>query len=85
MIFILLFLKILFIYILEIGEGRKKEKERSINVQETSIGFLSHSPNQGPGLKPRHVPQPESNRWAFSLQDNAQPTEPYLSGQVSDF
>ena len=45
------FLKILFIYLLERGEG-KGERGR-----ETSMcGCLSHTPNWGPGLQPRHVP-----------------------------
>ena len=33
---------------------RGEEKEKG--VTETSIGCLSHTPNWGPGLPPRHVP-----------------------------
>ena len=34
---------------------REKKRERDIDVQETSISYLSHVPNWGPGLQPRHV------------------------------
>ena len=45
-----------FIYFfLERGEEREKERERNINVWEIPGCFL-HTPNWGPGLKPRHVP-----------------------------
>ena len=46
------FLKILFIHLLERGEGREKGREGSV------YGCLSHAPNWGPGLQPRHVPWP---------------------------
>ena len=46
-----LFIYLLFIiYLLERGEGREKERERNI------YGCLSHIPNRGPNLQPRHVP-----------------------------
>ena len=41
---------------LEWGEGREKEKERNVVVRETWITCLSHVPNWGPDLQPRHVP-----------------------------
>ena len=48
--------KILFYLLLERGEGgRKGEKYRC--VRKTSIGCLLHTPNQGLGWQPRHVPQ----------------------------
>ena len=34
-------------YFLESGEGREKERERSINVQDILIRCLSHAPNRG--------------------------------------
>ena len=43
-------------------EGREKERERNSNVstfvRDTWISCLSHAPNWGPGLQPRHVPWP---------------------------
>ena len=46
-----------FVYLfLESREGRKKKRERNISVQDKLIGCLSHAPNRGPGLQPRHVP-----------------------------
>ena len=39
---------------LERGEGREGEKHQ--RVRDKSIGCLSHAPNWGPGLPPRHVP-----------------------------
>ena len=45
-----------FIYFLERGEGREKEKgKKHPCVRETSIGCLLHTPNWGPGPQPRHV------------------------------
>ena len=39
--------------------GREGERERNMDVQEIHqlVGCLSHAPNQGPGLQPRHVPR----------------------------
>ena len=46
-----------FYLFLERREGRGKEVERNINVQEiTSISCLLHTPNGGPAPLPRHVP-----------------------------
>ena len=46
------------IYLLEIKEGREKERERNINVGEKcqSVAFHMHAPNWAPGLQPRPVP-----------------------------
>ena len=41
----------------EKGEGREKERERNIDVQEKHQFVASHSP-LGPSLQPRHVPWP---------------------------
>ena len=46
-----LFLKILIIYFFRVGEGRVKERERNIDVRETLIGCLWHTPDWGPGLQ----------------------------------
>ena len=49
------FFKKYFIYLfLERGEGKERGRE-------SSIGCLSHAPNWGPGLQPRHVPWPGIN------------------------
>ena len=45
------FKKILFIYFWERGEGRKKHRERNINVWLP----LTCAPHWGPGPQPRHV------------------------------
>ena len=46
-----------FIYLfLERGERRDKEREINIDVWDTSISYLMHTPNRGPGPQPRHVP-----------------------------
>ena len=45
-VFFFFFFKILFIYF-----GREGKEER-----ETSVSFLSHTSNQGPGPQPKHVP-----------------------------
>ena len=59
----------------ERGEGREKEWER-----ETLTGCLSYVPPSG--TKPSLVtcPEQESNQQPFALWDDAQPTEPHLSG-----
>ena len=45
-----------FIYLLlERGEERKKGRETSL-CKRYMIGCLSHAPNWGPGLQPKHVP-----------------------------
>ena len=51
----LYFLKILFIYIQRDEKG-EREGEKHPCVRETSIAWLSHTPNWGPGPQPRHVP-----------------------------
>ena len=38
------------------GREGGKEGEKHWCVRDTSTGCLSHTPNQGPGLQPRHVP-----------------------------
>ena len=54
----IVFFKDLINLFLERGEGREKERERNINVQEIhqSLTCLLHAPNWGPHLQPRHVP-----------------------------
>ena len=51
--FILLF--ILFIF-RERGREGEREGEKHPCVRDTPISCLSHAPNWGPGLSPRHVP-----------------------------
>ena len=52
---IVLFLKKKFIST-ERGKEGEREGEKHRCVGETSIGYLSHTPNGAPGLKPRYVP-----------------------------
>ena len=48
------FLKISFIYFFSEGKGGRK-RGRETSMCKRNIGRLSHSPNWGPGPKPRHV------------------------------
>ena len=71
-------MKILF---LERREGKEKERERNINVQEKEGSVASLTPptrdwTWNPGMGPDQ----ESNQW-HGLQDDAQPTEPRQSAQ----
>ena len=50
------FFKDFIYFFLERGEGMEKEGEKHQCVGDTSISCLSHTPNWGPGLQPRHVP-----------------------------
>ena len=53
----ILFLKILFIYFLERGKGREKDRERNSNV------WLPHAPHTGDlAHNPGMCPEWESNR-----------------------
>ena len=45
-----------YIYLLREGRERGKEGEKHLCTRETSIGCLSHAPNEGPGLQPMHTP-----------------------------
>ena len=69
---------ILFIYFQREGKGgRKKGKE-------TLIGCFSYMPEKELSLQPRHICLDwESNRWPFTLQNDAQPTDPRRSGRYS--
>ena len=40
----------------EMGRVGAREGEKHQCVRDTLAGCLSHAPNQGPGLQPRHVP-----------------------------
>ena len=63
------------------GEGRERERERSTDVQQTSLPSLSPAPNWGSGPQPRHVPQPGIEPATFGSQASAQSTEPHQPGQ----
>ena len=63
---------------LERGEVRKKERKRTINVRnidQLPFRDVAHNPGMFPDRDPNQPP--------VSLRDNAQPTEPHQSGQVS--
>ena len=53
---------ILFIHFLERGEGRNKERERNITVQEKHQSVASHTPvTRGLGCSPGRGPDWKSN------------------------
>ena len=65
------------------GEG---EDERNIDERQTSLGYLSCAPNQGPDShNPGMCPDWELNWWPCGLQGDAQPTEHRSQGGNSDF
>ena len=60
---------------------REKERERNIDVYDTSVGCLSRAPNQGPGPhNPGMCPDWESNLQPFGPQASTQSTEPHQPG-----
>ena len=75
----------LFIIFRERGKEGKSEEEKHGCVKETLIGCLLLHPNQGLTHNPDMCPEQESNWQPFSLQDDAQPTEPHCSGNVFFF
>ena len=70
------FLKYFIYLFLEREEGREKERERNVN----QLPFICTLDHRGLNRQPRLVPGPESNQRPFTLQDDAQPTEPHQSG-----
>ena len=74
--FSVIFLKRLYLFILERGEGKAKERERNIDwlpFAHTPIGNLARNPGMCHDW--------ELNRQPLALGDNAQPTEPRRPGQ----
>ena len=72
-----------FLLILEGGEGREKERESIINGIEKHRWIASCTRPAGnqtrnPGMRPDQ----ETNLRLFSLQDDAQPTEPHWLGPM---
>ena len=55
------------------GGGREGEKHWFVASHTPPTGGLAHNPGM--------CPDGESNWWTLGLWDNAQPTEPYQSGQ----
>ena len=69
-------------YFLEREEGREKERERNINVKEKHQLVAFCMPSTGDTAHNSGMcPDGESNQQPFSLQNDAQPNEPYHSGQ----
>ena len=69
-----------FIYLfLERGEGREKERERNIDVQEIHWSVAFHMPPTG-DPNPGMCPDWESNQQPFGLQAGTQSTEPHQPG-----
>ena len=61
---------------LERGEGREKERERNISMQEIHLLVASHAPPNGDlACNPGMCPDWESNQRPFGLQDDMQPTD----------
>ena len=51
------FFKIIYLFIFrEMGRQGEREGEKHWCARDTSISCLSHAPNWGPGLQPRHIP-----------------------------
>ena len=74
----LLFFKLIYSF-LERGAGREKKGERSINARQKHPSVAPHPClDWGPNSQRRHVPDQESNRLPFALQDDNQPTEPLV-------
>ena len=65
---------------LEREGGREKERERNINRLS-----LTHAPARDQTHNPSMSPDWESNWRPFTLQDDAQPTEPHHSGLDPNF
>ena len=76
-----------FIYLfLERGEGREKERERSINVGEIHQLVAFHMPPTGNlAHNPGMCPDQELNQRPFILWDDAQLAEPHWSGRKHFF
>ena len=75
-----------FIYFLERGEGRDKERERNTDVWEKHRSVTSHLPPTGNlARSPGMCPDWELNRRPFCVQGDAQPTEPQQPGQYNRF
>ena len=58
---------------------RETERERNIDVRETSIGCLLYVPDWGPNLHPSMCPDWELNWQPFALWDDTRATEPHRS------
>ena len=75
-IFAYIFKKILFIYFLERGGGKEKDRKRNINVWSP----LTSPPMRNLAHKPGLCPDWESNLQTFGLQACAQSSEPHNAG-----
>ena len=66
---------------LERGGGKKKEREKNIDMQEVHQSVASHMPPAG-GLacNPGMYPDWELNQWPFGSQASTQSTEPHQPG-----
>ena len=69
-----------YLFILERGEGRERGRDTSMCERYiVQIGCLSHAPNWGPGLQPRHIPWPGIEPVTFGFI-GCQSTEPHQPG-----
>ena len=72
------------LFIFREGEGREKERERNIDVQETYQSVASCMPPSGDlACNPGTCPDWESKQQPFSLQASAQSTEPHQPQLIS--
>ena len=76
------FKNLLFLILEEGKAGRKSKKHR--REWETLVGCLPYTPNQGPNLHPRQVPQPGIKPAILHLQDDALPKEPHQLRQKNN-
>ena len=77
--------KNIYLFILERGEGREKERERNIEVREKHQSIASCTrPIRDGTCNLGMCPAQESNRWLSTLQDDAEPAEPHQSGKGGD-
>lgn len=74
--------KFLFIY-LERQEGREKKREKNIDEREKRW-LAAFRPDWGPKPQPGMCPDRKLNQRPFTLQNNAQPTEPHHPGCHND-
>ena len=74
------FLDFIYLFILETGEGREKEKVRNIHVREIRPVVSRTPPFGGLAHNPGMCSDQESNLRPLGLQPGAQSTEPYQPG-----
>ena len=75
----------IYVFIFERGEEKEKERKRNVDVREkyrSAASWHEPQPTIEPTCNPGTCPDWESDWWPFTLQEDAQRTEPYHSGQM---